>query len=69
MNTLWYCCSWGPLESVSHITTPTFVMTTPICNGHTHFVFVGKTELAKQVANYIHKDNPKVISIRHVIVM
>ena len=30
------------------------------CDDHTHFVFVGKTELAKQVANYIHKDNPKV---------
>ncbi len=33
-----------------------------LCTIHYKF-FVGKTELAKQVANYIHKNNPKVINI------
>ena len=25
-----------------------------------HVIITGKTELAKQVAGYVHKDNPKV---------
>lgn len=30
---------------------------------------VGKTELAKQVAYYIHKDNPKVVALLVTIVL